>query len=1286
MADEEIIGGIGVTIGADYSSLTAAFSIAQDLAQTAGGDIADALAQGGAAAADLGTQISDGLEPVAGAATEAAGGLDDLATASGGASDAASDLAGTLPQASAAAEEVGASGHEGASGLAEMAEQMAAVGEALVITEGMTELGSEALSAADNITRATIALTNLTGSGEKAQETIESLDQLGTADGLTFPSLLTAGTRMQAILGPGADVTELLKGIADGASVMGTDITAATTRFDQMATAGNASARTLTSLGLSLSSLATAINAINPAADATASSAAAMFKALDQADRITVLEQALSVLGGTAEKVAEQTFGGQWTQLANEWEAIMVQVGQAILPVISDILQLTKTDIIPFIAGVVDGFNSLDGPMKDLVVGLALATAAIIPVTGGLAALGLAVGGLSELMPALTGLMGAFGLASEAAGEEAGAAAGAAGIGAVEVSAEAAGIAVTGLSGFLAIGLVAAAGAAAIGLTDLRSRLDAASAGFGEFSQTNFTSWVNDAIKGLASAQLTTDDATAATAEFKTALDLGVISGTQYTTALKNIALAQADLAKQNLAAVVSQYADGLTILTGVTQKATDQQSVLLDIFTKATAAFETASVQYAAGVIGPEKYQAAVDKLTASQKAFNDSMGPTPTALDAINKLAVQQVAAMGGLADSQTVAQAQSQALNDKLGVLAEGLITAQQKLVTTTQAVNDGSTALAKGQLSYQNYITLQEAEVKASQAVTKAQTDYNTASDAADVKAKELANTFNIVTVQALQDLTTALGPAMAKMLGLYDAMSTAQAQLPDFGVTVTALSSGPLTGLQGAFDEATAKVAKLAAEMAAGQNVGQQYEKALTSQLTSLVNLNVATAEQATGLQGATDAYSLAIIAVAAAQAKYDTLNQAYQTNITLAPQVDAAAKALTTAQNNLAGAANNTALGFNSANQSQLVFSQNAPAAVKAMGNITTAAQATATAVQNVTGSLQGIGAVIDSIEAGLTKAMGLTGQIASYTAGGTYATQPGVTGSAGTLYNASNLSNLLFEQEEAIKQWIGETNQGVRATAGTSTTTSNSGVLLNTTGVGLPTASAGGSGVTASTSTGTVTAATGSGTSAVDGGSYPAVTAHQASGETWSVTTGTATAGGTSSSSITQTISSSNTVTSDTASGAVQAVATAVGSAAQAIATNSSQFGAVTADLASVAASITQIATAVSGAVTRIATGSTVTSQAPATYTGSSGQAYSVGTPSFTSASGNPTGTALPVTSAPVNNVPGFNPFGPGSTVNPQVFVTVNGASNPQAVANQVQSAVTQAMVDALRTAGARF
>ena len=179
-----------------------------------------------------------------------------------------------------------------------MAEKLAAVGEALVITEGLREFGSEALNAADAITHASIALTTMTGDSAAAEETIKGLESLGMADGLAMPSLLTAAQRMTAILPPGTDVVGVLGKVADGASVMGTDIESAAQRFDLMVNAGTLSGRALTSVGLSLTAVTDALNTFNPTANATADTVTAMFKALDPGDRITVLETALSGLGG----------------------------------------------------------------------------------------------------------------------------------------------------------------------------------------------------------------------------------------------------------------------------------------------------------------------------------------------------------------------------------------------------------------------------------------------------------------------------------------------------------------------------------------------------------------------------------------------------------------------------------------------------------------------------------------------------------------------------------------------------------------------------------------------------------------------------------------------------------------------------------------------------------------------------------------------------------------------------------------------------------------------------
>lgn len=1363
MADsnEELIGAIGVSVTGDYSSLAASYSSAQDQAATAGEAIADAFNSGVAGVADAADIVTDSLSGIGPAADDAGGSLEGFAGAAGDAGEAA-ETAGSR--------------------LTEMAEQMAAVGEALVITEGMRELGSEALTASDSITHAQIALTNLTGSGDTAKETIEALDQLGTSDGLAFPSLLQAGVRMQAILGPGADVVELLKGVADGAAVMGTDIETATTKFDQLATAGTASARTLTALGLSLGSLADAFNATQTGADATASSVATMFKALDQADRIEVLEAALSKLGGTAQQVAEQTFGGQWTQLANEWEAVMVQVGQALLPVISDLTAFTKTDILPFIEGLVSDFNTLPGPVKDVAVGVALLAATVIPVTGALAAAGLAVAGLSELSATAAPLLAALGIG---VGEEAAAA-----TAAVPVT-EAAAVAITELG---AASQVAGVEAEAAGL---------------QYDLFAHEALAADWSAGAAQMELFATDTTAAGVAAESAGVAANIAATAFGTLIIGVTgvvlelkylydawtqmQAAEALAKQstddagqsavNLSAKLQQlgvdttaldleyastgnikaYSEGLVALTTTstaastsTAKLTDQTSILLQIFSDATTAFSKASDGYQKGTVTAEQYEAAVDKLVTAQKKYNDAVDASAAPVLTLDQRVDQIVNGMGNLATSTDISNATLTAQNDRLPVLSNALVTAQEKLVLTAQAQQDLRKQVDAGTASQGDLVKAMSATETASTNVTKAQENYDGAVVAAATNAAKLADAIQSQELKALQDLAAAVGPAQAKFLGLYDAMAALAQTMPGFGVQTVAFSSGPIAGLQNAYDEATKKVAQFQAEMAAGQSVGQQYETALNKQLTDLVNLHVAQAEENTGLQGATDAYSLAVIAVAAAQAKYDTLNQAYQTNITLAPQVTAAAKALTDAHNALTTAAGNDKTATDALIDSQVKL-------YGAMGNLTTAAPGVVTGLNNIgtaaanaTTQLNDVAAAVNGIEADMKSAFG-----SSSTQGGSFSTPAGevyvgglVTGAgefgtestAGAFYDtpAQSFKNALaaaqalmpakgtsptalaqdaLAQAQAVLQvdttyfgsGVGVTAQDLQ-TAQTAVTTaqaalaaleggSSSGSLLysgtyGSTPVGVTPIGSTGSVTTGASTTGSTTSATdsgtpittsatGSGTGAIDGGSYPAVTAHQAAGETWFVTAGTSgspVAGG--SATITTDVANTISQTGDTSTGALSSISTAASGLVEQLATFTGDLLPISSSLASVASSVGQLVTAVSGGKINISVPGEVSSQAPATFAGTqTGSTAASGSITTIVGGGNPQGATSPITQAPPQtSIPGYNPFGPGSTVTPQVTINITGASNPNQMAAQVQTAVTAGIVAALRTAGARF
>lgn len=1366
MADvnSENIGAINVAAELDYSSLAAQYTNAIADAQKAGGDIADALTSGAASASNVGDEIASQLEQI---------------------SPAAADASSALQEFSGHAEDAGASAEEGASKLAEMAEQFAALGEALAITEGMREFGSEALSAADSITHASVALTSMTGNADGAKETIEQLEQLGMKDGLAMPSLLTAAQRMTAILPAGTDVAEVLGKVADGAAVMGTDIQSAAQRFDLMVNSGTLSGRALTAVGLSLQTVTDALNQVDPAADATTATVAKLFKAMDPGQRIEVLQDALKGLGGTAEQVANETFGGQWQQLANAWEAIMVQVGQAILPVISDLTSFTKTEILPFVKEMVTDFNALPAPVKDIAVAMGLAVAAVVPLTGALAAVGLAANGLGALMPAVTGLMESFGLASaEVAAEEAAetvaiganAAAHAAAIPEIvasTVATEAAGtaaeesalqydlfahsaVAANWSAGAEQLGLFAAAeggvaaeageAAAAVGEAGLGGSLLALGpvAGLAILSAASLKDGYNQlkatldnvvgTVQGIPGAMKTASEAgtflgTVGDALHKAwsgVLDvfetyntyslaakalnavadeaqilLGILPGAATMTAGMNTELDKLQKSGEAAAKSVATLKDNLTPLQSAIHDMVTAENAANDAYAKSLQMYNALSASLANGtaiyngqVATTQEVAKAYTALQQAATAAGITLAPLPGSMAAIDATATKLAESTGFVVNAQQEEATALGVAKSSMDLALTAYTTSVAKLDILKAQLDDTNAAYAAGKAPRADVINAEENLQKAYAASVKAQTDLNTTADS-------YANTLEKAVVESqkqalagMQDMAAAIGPALAKFTGLDDAISALQEKMPGFGVIVTNINTGALAGLQSALDEASGKVAALAAKMAAGEPVGQQYEKALQSQLNAQIALDQEAAVLGTGLQGATDAYSLARDAVAAAQAKVDDLSAAFAQGLTTYDKVQSAQKALTTAQNEL----NKIVGDSNPLLQAQTAAQQSLAPAVT---STTAAISSQVTALQQQVTALNDVAAAVKGVEADMQAAFGTAssgsvkagGPQGTYFAGGlvTGAGEFGTQSTAGAFYDTtatayknalaaaqqvtpvagtspSAIAQDILAQAQAVLQvyeqyygaGVGVTAQNIQSAqqavataqaalqkAGGSTTSSTtssgaSGSPFQNPIVGGP-LSVSLPGLTTAASAPSVTSSSSSSSlsPAVDGGSYPAVTAHQASGEVWSVSlvnsNGSPVSSTTAAASISQTISTTVQQASAPTAALTQATQ-AIGGAVQMFAGSTAQFGAI-AQATTLQASATQaLATAIAGLVQRVDVGAASTG----TYnvTGGGGTASPSGPVVSTVGGGNPLGSYVPPSSTPVSNVPGYNPF----------------------------------------------
>lgn len=1299
MADtgEEIIGGVGVTISGDYSSLAASYATAQSDAEAAGQAVAEAFNEGVGGVADAADIVTAALDPIGPAADGAGESLDTFA---------------------GAATQAGESSQEASGGLASMAEQLAAVAEALVITEGLKELGTEALGAADSITHASIALTTITGSGDQAHETIEGLEQLGMQDGLAMPSLLTAATRMQQLLGPGTDVVGLLGTIANGAATMGTDIGSAADMFDRMAANGQVMSRSLGSVGLTMQGLADAANQVNPALGATATNLTTVFKTMDQSDRVAALQIAFQGLGGVAQQVAEQTFGGQWQQLADQWEAIMVQVGQALLPVITDLLDFAKTDIAPFIQSLVSGFNELPGPIKDTAVAVALVAAAVVPLAGVAAAAAIGLNGLAEAAT-LLGLSSA-----EAAPTVAGLGAASEGAGVSFGLMEASGLT---LGTFLGITLVSGLAAAAFGFADLEKSINSAqsawlAAGGAVGDMKAYIVLANQAIQehidALKGASLSEGDAAAATELFSKYLDAGTISSGQFKQAVLNIAEAVKSFKIDDLSTAIQQFSLGVHVLTdsGMTPLDASIEKVSLSVaaaqtkFDQARNTFNALSQSLATGkpvydglVASAEEVAKAHQDMDAAAKAAGISLAPMPGSMDAITAAANKLADGTGFVVSAQQEQANESTVAASSMDLATTAYDRSTAKLDLLVSALHDAQTADDGSAAARQRVITAEENVQKAYADSQKALKDLNTTetnyatmiAPQVDAAARQM--------LQGLIDTAEAVGPVISKMSGLDDEIQALGRTIPNFGVQAVNISTGPLVGLQSALKEATSTVADLNGKMLDGQAVGQQYESALKRQLDAQVALDEELAVLNTGLQGATDAYSLAKDAVAAAQAKVDDLTAAFQAGIATYAQVQSAQKALASAQ---------TALNVETGTGANLVTNlSNAYPNLTAGVNATTSAiQAQTTALAADVMQLQSVAAAVQSVESDIAGAVGSANAAGGFSGGGA-GWKSGVIG-YGTfgqpIESITYTPNMTQDQFNGMVQQFGlaqaEATEATfnastgytsnysytgppgvgKAPAATSTSgaaggSSAAGGGTSSTGTGLqspiivgtPIDTAGGGGtttVTATTPTSTVpvtATSSGGGTSAIDGGSYPAVTAHQAAGEVWSVTmsaAGTASAGVTPAA-ISQTIT--NTVNAAGGTGGLSSAVSGVGTSIQLLGNN------LVASVAASTAATQAVSEAIAGLVTKIATGSIVSSGAGPVAVGGSGQGASTGlltnTPLPIAGGGGP--SALSGTSQQM-------------TLTVNAPITVNGSGNPAQVAQQV----AQQLVQQLFAAGARL
>ena len=405
------LGAIGDAASSAADGITSLDSNASG-AQSSVADLGDAASQ----ASDLVTDavgalgdFNDIAVDVDDAAATAAGGISDIGDAASAAGDDAAAATGEINDFTDAEEAAGEQGENAGSGIGVFRASLLELAEGLAVTEGIKDLGEEALTAYSSIQTATVALTSMTGSAQTASGMIEEMEQSVLQMPVALDSMVSAAQRMTAFGLSTEQVKMALQDAADAAAATGNNFDTVAQRITVMAASGTAGARQLATLGLSAQDLATAMNTLIAGSDATAATITKDFKAIgDQTAQLEVLDYALQKFGGDSLAQAN-TVAGAWQILKNKWDETLEVVGEDLAPLAQSFLGFASTAA-DAVRDAVQAFDQLPAPLKDVAEIAAIALGTAGPLLTGLAALSLAVMGIQSIPEVFAKITSAIGL------------------------------------------------------------------------------------------------------------------------------------------------------------------------------------------------------------------------------------------------------------------------------------------------------------------------------------------------------------------------------------------------------------------------------------------------------------------------------------------------------------------------------------------------------------------------------------------------------------------------------------------------------------------------------------------------------------------------------------------------------------------------------------------------------------------------------------------------------------------------------------------------------------
>lgn len=276
------------------------------------------------------------------------------------------ELADAAQAAAPAIKDTGDAAHEASGGFADLATQILALGGISLTVGALVELGKSAIEAGDHLDDAAFAMSKFTGSAESAQAVIEGLKSVAQDEGLSFPKLVTAAQRMEALLPPGTDVVDVLGKIGNAAELMGTSIDATASKFDNLVRASSLSAKTLASMGLDMSDIAKAMEDLGASSELMAGGVKKAWAAMDDTQHVAVVSEALEKLDGVAKQMNDD-IGGDTVRAMNDFYVAIAKLGDAIAPVARETLPV-----------LIEGFKGIVTAGDFVVLGLKLVIDAVL--------------------------------------------------------------------------------------------------------------------------------------------------------------------------------------------------------------------------------------------------------------------------------------------------------------------------------------------------------------------------------------------------------------------------------------------------------------------------------------------------------------------------------------------------------------------------------------------------------------------------------------------------------------------------------------------------------------------------------------------------------------------------------------------------------------------------------------------------------------------------------------------------------------------------------------------